>query len=195
MIEKLLPEFAGWKDHAFERLFSVTSLLGVLVAGLSAPDQNIWWLTDQDEIVANDQRMQTTTKVFGAVLGRYLPHKLGALRCGTDLFDQGVGHIRDLVGLTDLASGAFADMWHSNSTHCALPTGSEFVPSTASVPPKARVIVEWFSREGKPLKKLVCVFDPLLGEDGTSSRTIGLGSKLTCNRARGHVRAVFLLMR
>ena len=158
--QKILPEFAGWKDYAYEKLYTVASLLGVLVAGLSAPNQNIWWLTDQDEIVANDQRILTTTKILGAISSPYLPHKLGALRCGTKAFDQGTGHVKDLVALADLACGALANMWHWNVKDGALPTGGQFVESSTQIPLKARVIVGWFAGGGKPLKKLVCVFDP-----------------------------------
>jgi hypothetical protein len=158
--EKYLPELAHWKDPAFEKMFSVASLLGVLVAGLSAEGQNIWWLTDRDEIVANDQRILAAKKIFGAISGGYLPHKLGELRCGTEVFDQGTGHVKDLVSLTDLASGAFAAMWDMNSNDGALPTGSQFVGGSTRIPPKARVIIGWFARGDKPLKKLVCVFNP-----------------------------------
>jgi hypothetical protein len=158
--EKILPELAGWNNHAYEKLFSVTSLLGMLVAGLSAPDQNIWWLTDRDEIVANNQRIVMTAKIFGAISSHYLPHKLGALRCGTEVFDQGTGHVMDLVALTDLASGALANIWHWNAKDGAIPAGNQFVNSSTQIPDKARLIVGWFAGEGKPLKKLVCVFDP-----------------------------------
>jgi len=165
-IQKTLPEFAGWKTHAYEMLFTVASLLGLLVAGLSAPDQNIWWLTDRDEIVANNQRILMTTRVFGAICKGFLSHNLGALRCGTEVFDQGTGHVKDLVSLTDLSSSALAEVWHWNAKDGVLPTGLQFVSSSEKIPPKARVIVGWLARKDKPLKKLVCVFDPATDRTG-----------------------------
>src|SRR6478609_1558607 len=38
---------------------------GLLLRGLSGPGQDVWWFTDQDEIVANEQRLRSFVSLTG----------------------------------------------------------------------------------------------------------------------------------
>ena len=51
--------FTNWKQPTFERLMRIAWFGTTIFAGLSTPQQHLLWITDNDDIVANDGRTQT----------------------------------------------------------------------------------------------------------------------------------------
>lgn len=143
-LQKRLPKLQIWKRGPFEKLFRVTSFLGFLIAGLSAPGQNILWLSDRDEIMANDEMLAGANKFLGDISDGYLSHRLGSLHCRDERFDCGTCFIKDLVSIADLVAGALTDAANMNSE---------------PITPKALEILKWFARKNQPFKRLVCVID------------------------------------
>lgn len=78
--EENLGIFVGWPRGSLEKLLRVVHLLSLLVAGLSRPEQNLVWITDEDEIAANESRLHELVTAFSNVASHYLPHTLGHLR-------------------------------------------------------------------------------------------------------------------
>ena len=157
------PEFAGWEIEPFEKLFRVICLLGFLVSGLSRAGQNIWWVTDQDEIVANNDRLKVVTRCFAAITSGYLTHQLGSLRCGTNELDERTGITRDLTSIADLVAGALAEAWHVGSKEKSLPSRGQASRLSKQVVPKAQQILRWLCDKDQPLKRLVCVLEARTG--------------------------------
>jgi len=158
--ENCLQDFTGWKDKPFEKLFRVAQFVGFLVAGLSRVGQNIWWLTDEDEIVANEQRLQAAMKFLAGASTRFVTHCLGSLRCMTDACDGGTGFAKDLTSIPDLVAGALAEAWNKSAHDGTLPKSGQSSMLSPNVAPKALRILSWLSQKDTSLKKLVCVVKP-----------------------------------
>jgi len=118
---KLLAGLHWLERQTFEKLFRVAQFVGFLVAGLSRVGQNIWWLTDEDEIVANEQRLQAAMKFLAGASTRFVTHCLGSLRCMTDACDGGTGFAKDLTSIPDLVAGALAEAWNKSAHDGTLP--------------------------------------------------------------------------
>ena len=64
------PEFHDyrhWKIRSFEKMLRVVHFVSFFLSGLSRPGQDVLWITDQDEIAANDNRLRELTKLFGTL--------------------------------------------------------------------------------------------------------------------------------
>lgn len=68
------PAFAGWKPKPIERAMRVIHLTSLLLRGLSAPGQDVLWFTDQDDIVANEQRLRSFVNLTATISSHYLQH-------------------------------------------------------------------------------------------------------------------------
>lgn len=99
----------NWTTDTKEKTFRILHLISFCIAGLSNELQNIFWITDNDKITPNAERLGDLTKLFGNVLSQYLPHNMGHIRVGTTESDDGTLLIEDLCAIPDLAAGAFSD--------------------------------------------------------------------------------------
>ena len=77
------PQFAAfrkWKTEVLEKAFFICHVLGVLLAGLAVPYQNVLWFTDEDSIAANDDRVRELTQLFAWISSLYLRFTARTLR-------------------------------------------------------------------------------------------------------------------
>lgn len=95
-------EFAGWSRSIVERLLRAVHFVSFFIAGLSEPDQDVLWLTDDDAIAQNEKRLRQLVNVFGRVASHYLSHDLGHIRIGTTQSDTGRRDVEDLAAIPDL---------------------------------------------------------------------------------------------
>jgi hypothetical protein len=156
-----LGAFAAWPRSSLEKLLRVVHLLSLLVAGLSHEGQNLIWITDQDEIAANEGRLQQLLVAFTNVASHYLGHSLGHLRVGTTDSDTGTRDLEDMVAVADLAAGAAADSLgrYRGVRGWPAPTGI-LVPAAAGTPGKATLIMSWYARDAdSDLKRFVYLID------------------------------------
>lgn len=166
--DPLRSRFAGWKDGAFEKARRVTHLIGLLLAGLSAPGQDVFWFTDQDDIAANTAQLKDLTALLAVVASHLAGHDLGHLRCGTSASDNGTKQLEDLIAVPDLIAGAVGDLMLKGG----MPTSSVIVPPPATLSAKARVILNWFSDRTLPLRRIVMAVEPGAPGAGMSLKVI-----------------------
>jgi hypothetical protein len=160
------PEFAAyrkWKPAVLDKAFFAVHVLGVLLAGLAAPGQNVMWFTDEDSMAANDDRVRELTQLFAWISSQYLTFNLGHCRCGTSKSDDGSRQIEDFLAIPDMIAGALAEQMQLR-----IEDPSEFSTvfwmHRGDFSEKTREITWWFSDCRNPLKRLLCVVDP--GADG-----------------------------
>ena len=156
------PEFdmyRKWKPAVLEKAFLTLHILGVLLAGLAAPGQDVMWFTDEDCIAANDDRACELTQLFAWITSQYLTFDLGHGRCGTSRCDDGSRQIEDFLALPDMIAGALAEQMQLKSAN---PTelSDIFWMHRPDFSDKTRHITWWYSNSGKPLKRLFCIVDP-----------------------------------
>jgi hypothetical protein len=141
-----------------EKLMRVVSLLALLIAGFTAPGQDVLWVTDEDAIAANASRVRHLTDALARVSSHLLDHDLRHLRVATAKQDKGDPSLEDLLAISDIAAGGLSDATSSMFLHGAPPKGFEF-PMSIAVSPKARRVLDWFSDNTQPLKRMCILID------------------------------------
>jgi hypothetical protein len=155
-VEDLL---ARWKTPVQERLLRVLHLGGFLVSGLSRPRQDLFFVTDEDDIAANVPQLTDLTKLFGIVASNSLSHDLGHIRCGTAKSDDGTLWLEDLLAYADFATGAVAEIITAMAGGHGLLQRDIVAPLPSGLSHKARAMASWLSDNGEDLHPMTCVID------------------------------------
>lgn len=125
------------------KLLTICHFLAVLVSGTVAPSQDIAWLSDRDDIVANASHRDTLIYVFGHFFNHYLSCDVGRIVVGTTQNDPGTLIIEDLTSIPDLSAGALSDVLTREGIH-----------DRTTVKSKARPIVGWLCNSTAALAKV-----------------------------------------
>jgi hypothetical protein len=155
-----LDQFQHWSNYSFEKLLRVLHFISLFIAGLSGPGQDVFWFTDEDEIVPNSTRLSEVSGVLGGISSHYLKHDMGNLRCGTTKCDDGSRFIEDFAAIPDLIAGALADALTNNPTQID-PKSVGLTSRLVNLSHKSAQIIAWFTDMTSSLKRLVCVIDPM----------------------------------
>jgi hypothetical protein len=152
-----LPEgIARWPARVITKMTFVAHLGALFIAGLSREGQNILWMTDNDDFVANDERVIELTPLFAQVISQYSQRAMGHFRLGTMKCDNGDLLIEDLASLPDLAGGALCEI----PMRGLLPKESPIqLPLRGHLPIKAITIIKWLSEIGHALRRVTFVVD------------------------------------
>jgi hypothetical protein len=152
---KVLPEEAGlrqiyasrWKPAVFERLMRIVHFGAFLLAGLSRPGQDVLWISDEDAIMPNRQRMYDIAPIIANVTSSYLDHNMGNFRWTTTEFaSQKNMHTEDLAALPDLSGGAILH-YLNNHLH-SLEDGQE-----VQLDERSNTILSWLIVKNSQLEK------------------------------------------
>ena len=139
---------ASWKPAVQERVLRVASLACFLVAGLSGPAQNLYWYTDEDDIVGNRRLGEAFVKLFSHAAGHFVRDPIGRFELRTTHHDPGEQLIEDLVSVPDLVAGAITE-WFSlipRTTVGAAATSGRQSVLPASLSNKSRRVLQWLGR-------------------------------------------------
>lgn len=141
-----------------EKLLRVVNLLSLLIAGFSAPGQDVLWATDEDAIAANETRVRYLVDSLARVSSNLLDHSLRHLRVATAKQDKGDLSLEDLLAIPDIAAGGISDAMSSTFVQGAPTSGLEF-PRSGDPSSKALRVLDWFADSTPPLKRVVIVID------------------------------------
>lgn len=156
--EELRP-FSHWDGRIFERMLLIIHVISVLLGGLSAPGQNLLWITDEDDIAPNRDRLGQLTRIFATISSHYLPHDLGTVRIGTTNIDDSQLSLEDFVAIPDLVAGALAEVVARYRALEHFPVGDWTLTPPPNLPDKARLVMDWFADLAQPLRRFVFVID------------------------------------
>ncbi|HEV8641082.1 MAG TPA: hypothetical protein VGV13_08290 [Methylomirabilota bacterium] len=159
-----LMQYDHWNRTVLERMLRVVHFVSFFLAGLSSPGQNVIWITDEDDIAANPDRLRELTNLAATVSASYLDHNLGHLRVGTTAIDTGPV-TEDFVAIADLTAGALAEYLTRRGGVAAFIRGV-MTPAPTDLLPKAWRILNWFSDNSQPLRRLVYLIDESSIEPG-----------------------------
>lgn len=151
---------ARWTKKSFERMLRIADLLSLILAGLSWPGQDVLWITDNDEIVADLNHHQDTVNILANVSSHYLAHDLGHLRIATAQSDRGDRQLEDLLSIPDLVAGATAELLRSHDATGGIPGFGLVIPLSGTVSAKTRFLSSWLSLRDRPLKAFVAQIFP-----------------------------------
>jgi hypothetical protein len=149
---------AKWRDEELEVALRVTHVMSCLVGGLSAPGQNVYWVSDQDSLLANEARSQDLARLSSSFTSHYAKHTLGELGIGTTALDEGDRLEEDITAVADLVAGALAETTNRLAETCKgpIPRNLAIEHPTAFLP-KAGLIADWFWLGGKSILTKVAV--------------------------------------
>ena len=164
--ESPLHNYSHWKKPVFEKLLRIIHFVSLFLAGLSRPYQNVIWITDEDEIVPNEERLREAVNLFGVVSSHYLNHTLGHFRWGTTKLDTNTRQLEDLASIADLVSGSLADVFSKYKNQGTIPKNELIVPPPENLPKKAKDIMDWFSDNHQTLRRIVYAIEPLESRAG-----------------------------
>lgn len=156
-----LAPYRHWPEHTFEKMLRVVHLLSFFTAGFSRPNQNVLWITDEDDIAANESRLRELTKILGNVSSHYVTHNLGHLRCGTTKSDDGSRQLEDLASIPDLVAGMLAEAVSEQRSQGLLASEGIITPPPKQLREKVSKLMNWFATNRKPLKRLVFLIEPV----------------------------------
>jgi hypothetical protein len=99
-----------WNVHFYEKAFCIAHFVSILIAGLSLSNQNIYWMSDEDDILANREKMEDVALIASAFTNQYTPHPLGKLNIETIATSSNRVFFEDLCAIPDLAAGSLAEV-------------------------------------------------------------------------------------
>lgn len=153
---------SAWKAAPFERLTRVGLLGAMLIAGMSAPHQNVLWITDEDAIAPNVARLHEATALTGHYIAHLCPHELGHFRFGTTNCDNGSLELEDLTSIPDLAAGAVSELFTQVRELNHVAASCIAVSAPARLPSKARMLAAWLAdcpTPPHPLRKVLVLVE------------------------------------
>lgn len=151
---------ARWKDKELEEALRLTHFVGCLIGGLSHPNQNICWISDEDSLFANKVRSKDLARLLSSFSSHYTKYPLGELGIGTTAIDEGDRIDEDFASVADLVAGAIAETTTRLSETCGghIPH-SLAVEYTKEFLPKADLIARWFWLGKSNLRRVAVLFE------------------------------------
>ena len=143
---------ARWGAPAFEIMSRVVMLWALLLSCVCRPEQHITWITDEDDIAANDDRLTDLLEWAGRYSNLFINHKMGELAVNTTAIDTGDRGFEDFVSIPDLGAGMMADVangWIRLPGERELP---KYEWRSAAV--KAEYLCDWYFAKTGALRKL-----------------------------------------
>jgi hypothetical protein len=158
-----------WTDKQFETMMRVVTFVSILIGAMGKDGQNMYWISDEDEIFANPIKHADVATVMSRLGKIFIRHKPGELGVGTTTIDPGDRLEEDLVAVADLASGALAEVVSnlSESPKWLMPKKMVHLPELKL---KTEWIVSWLASPKPLLKHVVIVFDKGKHSDLTMRR-------------------------
>jgi hypothetical protein len=153
-----------WKPRVLEKLIRVSLFGSFLVGGLCRQGQNLHWITDEDEIVPNEDYQKDAAQIMGGMLHQYCTEKMGQISLGIAGKFEDDRRAEDLISIVDLAGGAFSERLTALGTDRLPKSTNIFAPMRKPMSTKSQLILSWMFESKRPLKKVICLLRP--SEDG-----------------------------
>ena len=133
--------FGKWKPPIAEKLIIIAHLIGYWCAVLSRKGQNIFWMTDNDAIAANESQKDGCPKFFNNALNQYARFPYEKVATATE-FDENSAW-NDLLSLSDLVAGSIESFFSKSA-----------VTEDVAISEQTNAILMWLAHQGLALKKL-----------------------------------------
>lgn len=153
-------KYLTWTKDTAEKIFRVIHFLGFFIAGFSSEKQDIIWITDDDKIAPNKEKVSHLTELFSYICSGYLTHNLGHLRIGTTKSDDGSRLIEDLCSIPDLIAGAYSDHHKSTQTENNQGPNGLFWLYSSEFKKKTNKLTRWLWEDRKCLCKVCLQITP-----------------------------------
>ena len=153
------PNLGDVKKPVLEEMLRIAHFGAQAVLVGFSSRQNIFWFSDEDNIVANEAHQQQFGKLSEAIIRSFLPdEEIGKIAFGLSGIDDGSLQLEDLVAIPDLAAGAICETFDALSE-----VGQRVTPRIdlrkPEVSEKSDLICRWVGQTGSALKQFGVAFD------------------------------------
>jgi hypothetical protein len=132
-----------WKPPVAEKMIRIIHIVCYWISVLSVNGQKIFWMTDDDAITANEDKVEALGRLFASILTIYTANKYPVLGYAKPFSDSNKAcNLNDLLSVPDLAAGAVESLF----TIKRLKREPEVKEGTNTV-------LEWLAHQGIGLKK------------------------------------------
>jgi|GEM_PF-4690926 len=145
-----------------EQTARILHFVSLIVSGLSPEKSDVYWISDNDETLANEERKLAFWNFFTIISSLYLHNNMKQIWIGDSSLNQDCMRIEDALTLPDVAAGSFRDCLNSGLLNAAR-YPSIWVPDSL-ISPKAIETLHSFS--GHPSTSMKSIF---LALESTSS--------------------------
>jgi hypothetical protein len=155
--EYLQKQIITWGKKAVrEKFLRLREFLIFILNGLGREDQNVLWITDNDEIVANNLQLDTANTILKETLYKHLDFRIGSFELKTLDADSRDKCFEKLCSLTDLAAGGLVDFLGHYHNANIFPKEGEIATPIIQGKLKVNPITNWLSKneEESALKKI-----------------------------------------
>lgn len=160
LTSRALPAYRDWNPYVFERALRVALFSSLLLSGLFKAGQQIRFIVDEDDIVANEKQLSRTSTLIDETIRHILPYMPSELLLTTAAEDRGDFVVKDFLAIPDFAAGALSEVLTSYHKSGLRIPARLFVAPPAQLPDKTRRLMSWFAATWYPLKRLTFVVDP-----------------------------------
>lgn len=149
---------SSWNPRSLEAMLRKVQFIAILLSIWAEPFTNVTWITDQDEIVANDKRHDDALLAAARMTSFYISHPMGTFRLNTTSQDPELTDYEDLCSIPDLAAGMLSEVSTRLSREAVWEDKLRRVLG-APMPLKANIIADWFWDEQMTLRKTLITVD------------------------------------
>lgn len=134
--------FGSWKPDVAEKILRIVHFPAYLVALLSKPGQNVFWMTDHDSIAPPEEQHKKVLNLFGNLLPHYCKHELGTISGAVPFKEADPQHL-DLLSAADVVAGSIEHYY----------TRSHQTTNEPLIREEANKVLRWLTGQGVALKK------------------------------------------
>lgn len=155
--EYLETQMKVWKNEEVqEKFLRLREIIVVMLNGLGRESQKIYWITDNDDIVANDLQLRVANEILKETLDKHLDFKIGVCEFKTTSIDSPDRVFEKLCSLTDLCAGGLVDFIGDYVKRNLVGLNPEILNPIDHSKDKVNSITNWLSKneEKNMLKKI-----------------------------------------
>lgn len=148
-----------FKASALEKASRICHFASILLSLVATPRQcNLNWISDEDDIMANDDALQGVLLMFAKTYALYTSRPMGVLAGNTPSVEgDSALLLEDCVALPDLAAGAVANLTNSHLTSLSSTSVGDLLAPGSPYSDKADPILDWQTTSGGRLHRAFVV--------------------------------------
>jgi hypothetical protein len=150
---------ARWTDHAFEDMARKGYMTALFLSLWSRPMMNVDWITDQDQAVANMDRLDDTHRFAARMASLLLPHDMGEFGMNSTVIDEPDRALEDVCALPDLVAGMASDICTALARQGGWLQTRRLELSEGAISGKAAFLADWFWHTSSRLNKTMIQMD------------------------------------
>lgn len=143
-----------WKPYVLEKMLRINSIIAYFLQLLGSDHHNVFWLTDDDAIIENEQKSKATSQTLYNFINAFEPkHKFATLGIGkgSDFRKDDQLSFIDALSLTDVVGGAINHYFTEEQK-----SGKNF-----EIKEQADLICKWMTEQGLCLNKINILIEPM----------------------------------